>query len=197
MPPQQLASFVSVVLYLSQHTETAGVDDLAHLTRTVVHVALSHGGTFHLPYQQHYTHAAGTRLSRPRPVLHAEASLRPRPTANEQAERLAVGVPADISRQTPCVPAHFCAHSLTALPVTCWLTSAKTEEVWRRVGLRESDQARNDPCDTGTEAEVGRSAIDDDGDPFAGLPHERSQQPSDLATVAQIGRVVGGLVEID
>jgi FAD/FMN-containing dehydrogenase len=48
---------LSVVLYLSQHTDTAGVEDMADLTRTLVDVALAHGGTFYLPYQQHYTTA--------------------------------------------------------------------------------------------------------------------------------------------
>ncbi len=48
---------LSVVLYLSQHTDTAGVADMADLTRSLVDLALAHGGTFYLPYQQHYTRA--------------------------------------------------------------------------------------------------------------------------------------------
>jgi hypothetical protein len=48
---------LSVVLYLSQHTDTAGVDDMADLTRTLVDLALTQGGTFYLPYQQHYSPA--------------------------------------------------------------------------------------------------------------------------------------------
>ncbi len=46
---------LSVVMYLSQHTDIAGVKDMADLTRILVDVALAHGGTFYLPYQQHYT----------------------------------------------------------------------------------------------------------------------------------------------
>jgi len=46
---------LSVVLYLSQRTDTAGVKDMADLTHALVDLALAHGGTFYLPYQQHYT----------------------------------------------------------------------------------------------------------------------------------------------
>jgi hypothetical protein len=45
----------SLVLYLSQETTDAGNADMAHLTRTLIAAALDHGGTFYLPYQQHYT----------------------------------------------------------------------------------------------------------------------------------------------
>jgi hypothetical protein len=48
---------LSVVLYLSQHVDPAGVEDMASLTRTLIDLALAHGGTFYLPYQQHYTRA--------------------------------------------------------------------------------------------------------------------------------------------
>jgi hypothetical protein len=48
---------LSVVLYLSQHVDPAGVEDMATLTRTLIDLALVHGGTFYLPYQQHYTRA--------------------------------------------------------------------------------------------------------------------------------------------
>lgn len=45
----------SVVLYLSQQVSVDGNRDLAGLTRTLVAAALNQGGTFYLPYQQHYT----------------------------------------------------------------------------------------------------------------------------------------------
>lgn len=45
----------SVVLYLSQRVSRAGTDDMADLTRRLVARALARGGTFYLPYQQHYT----------------------------------------------------------------------------------------------------------------------------------------------
>lgn len=48
---------LSVVLYLSQEVSTGGNRDMADLTRTLVGSALDHGGTFYLPYQQHYTRA--------------------------------------------------------------------------------------------------------------------------------------------
>ncbi|MFT3969403.1 MAG: FAD-binding oxidoreductase [Micropruina sp.] len=47
----------SVVLYLSQEVSAEGNRDMADLTRTLVAQALDHGGTFYLPYQQHYTRA--------------------------------------------------------------------------------------------------------------------------------------------
>ena len=46
---------LSVVLYLSQRTTPEGDRDMADLTRRLVALALEHGGTFYLPYQQHYT----------------------------------------------------------------------------------------------------------------------------------------------
>ncbi|MGH3370753.1 MAG: FAD-binding oxidoreductase, partial [Nocardioidaceae bacterium] len=51
----------SLVLYLSQEVDVAGNADMADLTRTLVALALQHGGTFYLPYQQHYTRAEVVR----------------------------------------------------------------------------------------------------------------------------------------
>ena len=48
---------LSVVLYLSQQVNQAANRDMASLTRKLIGVALDHGGTFYLPYQQHYTRA--------------------------------------------------------------------------------------------------------------------------------------------
>ncbi|MBD3925382.1 FAD-binding oxidoreductase [Nocardioides cavernae] len=48
---------LSVVLYLSQEVSSAGHADMADLTRRLVAPALAHGGTFYLPYQQHYSRA--------------------------------------------------------------------------------------------------------------------------------------------
>lgn len=48
---------LSVVLYLSQQVSPAGHADMADLTRRLVALALEHGGTFYLPYQQHYDRA--------------------------------------------------------------------------------------------------------------------------------------------
>ena len=48
---------LSVVLYLSQRVTPAGHADMADLTRRLVALALEHGGTFYLPYQQHYSRA--------------------------------------------------------------------------------------------------------------------------------------------
>ncbi|WP_153394057.1 FAD-binding oxidoreductase [Ornithinicoccus halotolerans] len=45
----------SLVLYLSQATSDAGNADMADLTRALVESSLDLGGTFYLPYQQHYT----------------------------------------------------------------------------------------------------------------------------------------------
>ncbi len=45
----------SVVLYLSQEVSDAGSTDMASLTRSLVASSLNLGGTFYLPYQQHYT----------------------------------------------------------------------------------------------------------------------------------------------
>lgn len=47
----------SVVLYLSQDVSREGNRDMAALTRALIGAALEHGGTFYLPYQQHYTRA--------------------------------------------------------------------------------------------------------------------------------------------
>jgi FAD/FMN-containing dehydrogenase len=48
---------LSVVLYISQEVSQAGHADMADLTRRLVAHALDHGGTFYLPYQQHYSRA--------------------------------------------------------------------------------------------------------------------------------------------
>jgi FAD/FMN-containing dehydrogenase len=48
---------LSVVLYLSQRVSPAGNDDMRDLTQRLVAHGLAHGGTFYLPYQQHYTRA--------------------------------------------------------------------------------------------------------------------------------------------
>lgn len=45
----------SLVLYLSQQVSDAGNVDMADLTRHLIAASLKHGGTFYLPYQQHYT----------------------------------------------------------------------------------------------------------------------------------------------
>lgn len=45
----------SLVLYLSQRTTAAGDADMRSLTEALVAASLAHGGTFYLPYQQHYT----------------------------------------------------------------------------------------------------------------------------------------------
>lgn len=45
----------SLVLYLSQKVDRAGTEDMAALTRRLVDAALEQGGTFYLPYQQHYS----------------------------------------------------------------------------------------------------------------------------------------------
>ncbi len=45
----------SLVLYLSQEVSDAGNADMADLTRNLIAASLDGGGTFYLPYQQHYT----------------------------------------------------------------------------------------------------------------------------------------------
>ena len=47
----------SLVLYLSQRVTAAANADMASLTRELVASALDQGGTFYLPYQQHYDRA--------------------------------------------------------------------------------------------------------------------------------------------
>lgn len=47
----------SLVLYLNQEVTPVANRDMASLTRALVATALYHGGTFYLPYQQHYTRA--------------------------------------------------------------------------------------------------------------------------------------------
>ena len=48
---------LSVVLYLSQDVSTEGNRDMADLSRELIEDALTHDGTFYLPYQQHHTAA--------------------------------------------------------------------------------------------------------------------------------------------
>jgi len=48
---------LSVVLYLSQQVDQPGNRDMESLTRRLIGIALDHGGSFYLPYQQHYTRA--------------------------------------------------------------------------------------------------------------------------------------------
>jgi FAD/FMN-containing dehydrogenase len=48
---------LAVVLYLSQQVTYPANRDMAELTRQLVASALDHGGTFYLPYQQHYSRA--------------------------------------------------------------------------------------------------------------------------------------------
>jgi FAD/FMN-containing dehydrogenase len=55
---------LSVVLYLSQRVSPAGNDDMGDLTQRLVARSLARGGTFYLPYQQHYT-AAQVRQAYP------------------------------------------------------------------------------------------------------------------------------------
>jgi FAD/FMN-containing dehydrogenase len=45
----------SLVLFLSQQVSDEGSKDMASLTRALVESSLDLGGTFYLPYQQHYT----------------------------------------------------------------------------------------------------------------------------------------------
>jgi FAD/FMN-containing dehydrogenase len=47
---------LSVVLYLSQQISADADADMAALNRELLDAALERGGTFYLPYQQHYTH---------------------------------------------------------------------------------------------------------------------------------------------
>ncbi len=48
---------LSVVLYLSQEVNHAANRDMESLTTRLIEIALDHGGSFYLPYQQHYTRA--------------------------------------------------------------------------------------------------------------------------------------------
>ena len=57
---------LSVVLYLSQEVSVTGNRDMEQVNRALVDAALRHGGTFFLPYQQHYTRA---QLDRAYPML--------------------------------------------------------------------------------------------------------------------------------
>ena len=66
---------LSVVLYLSQRVSPGGHADMADLTRRLVASALDHGGTFYLPYQQHYSR---TDLERAYPQVKAFFELKKR-----------------------------------------------------------------------------------------------------------------------
>ncbi|QNN52352.1 FAD-binding oxidoreductase [Nocardioides mesophilus] len=57
---------LSVVLYLSQEVSVAGNRDMARLNQELIAIALRHGGTFYLPYQQHYT---GAQLRQAYPMV--------------------------------------------------------------------------------------------------------------------------------
>ena len=63
----------SLVLYLSQEVSEVGNQDMADLTRKLVDAALQHGGSFYLPYQQHYTRE---QLERAYPQLDAFFALK-------------------------------------------------------------------------------------------------------------------------
>jgi len=66
---------LSVVLYLSQRISADGNADMAALTRELVEAALQRGGTFYLPYQQHYTRA---QVARAYPMLDEFFALKDR-----------------------------------------------------------------------------------------------------------------------
>ena len=65
----------SVVLYLSQEVSPEGNRDMAQLNRALIRSALDHGGTFYLPYQQHYTSA---ELQRAYPMVEEFFALKRR-----------------------------------------------------------------------------------------------------------------------
>ena len=46
--------FRSVVLYVNQTVDEAGIEKMRGLTRDLVDLAHRHGGRFFLPYQRHY-----------------------------------------------------------------------------------------------------------------------------------------------
>jgi FAD/FMN-containing dehydrogenase len=56
----------SVVLYLSQEVSARGNRDMARISSSLVDTALERGGTFYLPYQQHYDHG---QLRRAYPMI--------------------------------------------------------------------------------------------------------------------------------
>jgi FAD/FMN-containing dehydrogenase len=65
----------SVVLYLSQEVSAAGTRDMASICTQLVESSLGHGGTFYLPYQQHYS---GEQLRRAYPTVDAFFALKRR-----------------------------------------------------------------------------------------------------------------------
>jgi FAD/FMN-containing dehydrogenase len=65
----------SVVLYLSQRVDDEGNEDMAALNRALIDLALARGGTFYLPYQQHYTRE---QLERAYPMIEEFFALKRR-----------------------------------------------------------------------------------------------------------------------
>jgi FAD/FMN-containing dehydrogenase len=65
----------SLVLYLGQEVTRAANEDMAAMTEQLVTLALDHGGTFYLPYQQHYSRA---QLERAYPEVDAFFALKRR-----------------------------------------------------------------------------------------------------------------------
>ena len=65
----------SVVLYLSQEVSAEGNRDMALLNQELIEGALDRGGTFYLPYQQHYTRA---QLQRAYPMVEEFFALKRR-----------------------------------------------------------------------------------------------------------------------
>ncbi len=65
----------SVVLYLSQEVSAEGNRDMALLNQELIESALDLGGTFYLPYQQHYTQA---QLQRAYPMVEEFFALKRR-----------------------------------------------------------------------------------------------------------------------
>jgi FAD/FMN-containing dehydrogenase len=66
---------LAVVLYLSQKVTREANRDMADLTRTLIAHALDRGGTFYLPYQQHYSR---DELARAYPMVDAFFNLKRR-----------------------------------------------------------------------------------------------------------------------
>ena len=66
---------LSVVLYLSQQISADANADMAALNRDLLDAALERGGTFYLPYQQHYGHE---QVARAYPMLEEFFALKKR-----------------------------------------------------------------------------------------------------------------------
>ena len=66
---------LSVVLYLSQQISADAHADMAALNRELLEAALERGGTFYLPYQQHYGHE---QVARAYPMLEEFFALKKR-----------------------------------------------------------------------------------------------------------------------